>query len=410
MTESVLQPVDYAYGGSAVARDNDGRPVFIQGAVAGEKVRVFITVDKERFAHAYVTEVLEASAERVIPRCPHFGPCGGCHYQHMAYGEQLRAKHHIVHDQLQRIGGLSNINVAPVLPDKTPWEYNFETVFSPVIGGGLGYWSPRLREVIPISTCPITRPELLALFEDIDLDLPGLRKLTLRLDGEGAMLAALEIEDAEAPELAVDFPLSVALVLPDSTAASLIGEPYLVYPVKERVFRASPGSFFQPNLGMAAELVDVMLDLAALSGTERVLELYSGVGMLTAFLAQQALEVMAIEANSDAVIDMAVNLDDLDNVSLYHGFVEDVLPELAERPDLVVFDPGLNGLTARVIDQIAALSAPRLVYVSSELARMARDGRALAEKGYKLQMVQPLDMRPQSYQVDTVSLWVKPEA
>jgi 23S rRNA (uracil1939-C5)-methyltransferase len=199
-------------------------------------------------------------------------------------------------------------------------------------------------------------------------------------------------------------------MLPDSTAASLIGEPYLVYPVKERVFRASPGSFFQPNLGMAAELVDVMLDLAALSGTERVLELYSGVGMLTAFLAQQALEVMAIEANSDAVIDMAVNLDDLDNVSLYHGFVEDVLPELAERPDLVVFDPGLNGLTARVIDQIAALSAPRLVYVSSDLARMARDGRALAEKGYKLQMVQPLDMRPQSYQVDTVSLWVKPEA
>lgn len=407
MTELELKTINYAYGGSVVAHDDNGRPVFVQGALPGETVRAALTVDKERFAHAYVTEVVEASPARVTPRCPHYGPCGGCHYQHINYEEQLLAMRLVVGDQLQRIGGLKNVDILPVVASPDRWEYAYEAVFSPTDGGGLGYWSPRQREIIPIETCPITQPRIMTLFNDIDLDLPDLRKLTLRLDSQEEMLAALEVEDVEAPLLEVDFPVSVSIVLPDKTAASLIGDPHLIYEIKGRDFRVSPGCFFQPNLSMVEALVQIVIDFAGLAGGERVLELYSGVGLLTAFLAEQAGEVMAVEYNSDAVADMVVNLADLDNVALYHGLVEEVLPSIASRPDLIVVDPGRNGLAKPVVAQIGALAPQRLVYVGTDLARTARDSKELTNAGFTLVRVQPLDMRPQTYHIDTVSLWTK---
>ena len=407
MTDLELQTINYAYGGSVVARDDNGRPIFVQGALPGETVRAALTVDKERFAHAYVTEVLEPSPERIAPRCPHYGPCGGCHYQHVAYEEQLRAKQLVVQDQLQRIGGLKDVDILPVIGSPEPWEYAQEAIFSPTAVGDLGYWSPRQREVMPIESCSIIRPRIMTLFNDIDLDLPELRKLILRLDSEEEMLAALEVEDVEAPQLKTDFPVSVAIILPDKTAASLIGDHYLLYEIKDRSFRVSPGCFFHPNLDVAKKLVDTVLDFAALTGSEQVLELYSGIGLLTAFLAEGAFEVTAVEVNSDAVADLVVNLDHLDNVSLFQGLVEEVLPSIESRPDLLVVDPGRTGLARPVTAQIQSLSPQRLVYVGSDLARMARDSRALTDAGFTLVKVQPLDMRPQTFHIDTVSLWLK---
>jgi 23S rRNA (uracil1939-C5)-methyltransferase len=405
MIELKLHPTNYAFGGAVVAHDKNSRPIFVQGALPGETVRAVLTVDKDRYAHAYVTAVIEASSERTAPRCPHYGPCGGCSYQHIDYEEQLRAKQLVTADQLQRIGGLKEVEILPVIPSPEQWEYAHEAVFNPTAEGGLGYWSPRQHEVMPIDVCPITRPRIMSLFSDIDLDLSELRKVTLRLDSEEEILAALEVEDVEPPQLETDFPVSVAIVLPDKSAASLIGDHYLVYEVNERAFRVSPGCFFQPNLTMAEKLVDIVLDFAALTGTERVLELYSGVGLLTAFLAQGALDVTAVEVNHDAVADLAVNLDDLDNVALYHGLVEEVLPLIENQPDLLVVDPGRTGLAKPVTAHIKDLAPPRIIYVGSELARMARDSRALFDAGYTLDKVQPLDMRPQTYQVDTISLW-----
>ncbi|MEJ2752669.1 MAG: 23S rRNA (uracil-5-)-methyltransferase RumA, partial [Chloroflexota bacterium] len=115
----------------------------------------------------------------------------------------------------------------------------------------------------------------------------------------------------------------------------------------------------------------------------------------------------AVEVNSDAVADLAFNLNEMDNVSLYHGLVEEVLPSMDGRPDVLVVDPGRNGLARPVLEQIAAVVPPRLIYVGSDLARTARDSKALSEAGYILHKVQPLDMRPQTYQVDTVSLWLR---
>jgi 23S rRNA (uracil1939-C5)-methyltransferase len=323
----------------------------------------------------------------------------------MTYERQLQAKWEVVRDQLQRIGGFKNIAVQPVIPHPTPWSYLNDIEFSPVGDGRLGFWSPSEKQVIPIKECHIIHDRLEALFHDIDLDLPDLRKITLRRGSDDAMLAALEVNDVEPPQLETDFPVSVAIVLPDKTAASLIGDIYLIRAVKGRHFRVSPGCFFQP--GSADALVDTLIDYAQLSGTETVIDAYSGVGMLTAFLAEKAANVIGIEVNRDAVADTAVNLHHTDNVSLYEGWVEDVLPALDVQPELIVLNPPPQGLSRNASQAVLAKAAERLIVISSDIATLARDGKQFAKAGYKLATIQPIDLYPQTFHIDTVSLWTR---
>ncbi len=399
-----------AHGGTALGRETGGsargsRVIFVPYALPDEEVEVEIVAAKERYAQARLQRVLRPSPDRVTPPCPHFGVCSGCHFQHIEYGRQLALKEQIVHDQLARIGGLVSPPVQPVMPNPEPYGYRIDLTLSPTPDGGVGLWSASQRQVIPIETCLIARPELRQLLQDVDIALPNLRKVTLRVGDDLSLLAALEIEEAEPPEIDVDFPVSVALVLPDGTAANLIGDNYLVQAVRGRDFRVSAGVFFYPSPPATEKLVETVLSLAGLSGQETVLELYSGVGTLTAFLAAAAAEVIAVEANEDAVADMAVNLEDVDNVTVYEGVVEEILPLLAAQPDVVVVDPPEGGMPASVLQPLIQLAPTRLIYVSGDVATLARDARYLIRAGYRLVQVQPIDMEPQTYRILTVSLW-----
>lgn len=395
-----------ANGGAAMGRDANDRVVFVPLTIPGEQILVEIVEDRKRFARGRLEEIVEPSPDRVEPPCPHFGPCGGCHFQHINYPAQLRFKEEVVRDQLNRIGGLEKITVKPVLANPEPWAFATDITFSPTSDGRLGFWSPVKGQVIPINTCLIIRERLLGAYQDVDLELANLRKLTLRLGDDESLLAALEVEELEAPSLETDFPISVALVLPDGVAANLIGDNHIVRSVKGCDFRVSAGCFFYPSPTALELALDVILDYAALAGDEKLLELYSGVGTLTAFLAPKSATTTAIEVNPDAVADAAVNLYNLENVTLYEGLVEEILPLLEVKPDLMVVDPPPAGLPPTVIDEIVVKAPRKLVYISSDVATLARDGRRLAAKGYRPVEVQPIDMVPQNYQVLTISSWL----
>jgi len=273
-----------------------------------------------------------------------------------------------------------------------------------VVNGGLGFWSPAEKRVIPIETCPISHPALVELLQDIDLDLPGLRKLTLRVGDDEALLAAVEVDGVEPPALEADFPLSVVIVLPDDTAVNLFGDNFTIHSIKGRDFRVSAGCYLPPGAAGMELVVETVQRYARLSGQERVLELYSGVGILTAFLAAEAAEVVAVEVNPDAVADTAVNVE-ADNVSLYEGAVEDVLPELDIKPDVLVLHPPKEGLSREAAKLVAGYQPSRIVYASLDIATFARDGRAFERNGYRLVEIQPIDMRPQTFHVDMVGVW-----
>ena len=405
MTERRLTFTDIAHGGSAIGRDKNGRLHFVPYAIPGETAEVRITSQNSKFTRAELQRITAPSPDRIRARCPHYGACGGCHFQHIRYQKQLQLKQEVVRDQLQRLGGFKKAPIAPIISHPAPWHYRDDIEFSPAGDGRLGYWSPAQKQVIPIDTCPIIHSHLEALLHDIELDLPRLRKITLRLGTDEALLAAIEVDDVEPPELQADFPVSVAIVLPDKTAASLVGDFYLLKSAKGRDFRVSPGCYFQAS--NAAAVIDTILDYAQLSNQEVVIDAYSGVGLLTAFLAESAAAVIGIEVNEDAVADTAVNLHQTNNVSLYQGWVEEILPALDVQPHLIVLNPPAQGLSRDARYAVLSQAAKRLIYVSSDIATLARDGKQLAKDGYKLTAVQPIDRHPQTFHIDTISLWTR---
>lgn len=405
MESLTLELTDMANGGDALGRDEDGRVIFVPFAIPGETVRVEIVEDKGRFAHARLKEVVKPSPQRIEPRCPHFGVCGNCHWQHIEYEAQLAYKQEIVKDQLARIGHLEEVNVRPTLPNPEPWTYRTDVEFSPAPDGELGFWSSVLGEVMPVEVCYVIREPLLELFQDVDLTLPELRNLTLRLGDDDSLLVGLEVEGVEAPHLAVDFPVSAAMILPDGSAANLVGDNYVVKAVKGRNFRVSAGSFFYPSPPATGQLIDTVLAFGAFTGAETVCEAYCGVGTITAFLSERVAEIIGIEMAPDAVADAVYNLADTENVTLYEGGVAEVLAGIPIRPDVVVLDPPQDGLSREAVEEILKLGAPRIIYVSADPATLARDGRQLNEAGYDPQVVQPIDMKPQNFRAHSVSLW-----
>ncbi|MCO5182816.1 MAG: TRAM domain-containing protein [Anaerolineae bacterium] len=403
MQTETIKLQSMAHGGLALGRDSKGQIVFVPGGIPGERVRVAITQQGKR-REGQILTIEQVARERVPSRCAHFGVCGGCQLQHIEYGAQLRFKMQMVADQLERVGKLKKVSIRPIIPHPQPYHYRADLTFSPTNDGRLGLWSPGERRVIPIDDCHIILPQLRELFHDIDLDLSDMRKLTLRIDDDDAVLIALEINNVEPPELAADIPVSVTILFPDKTAATLIGEPFLYYGVKGREFRVSSGCEFVPSPALAGAWVDAVLRAARLSESDLVVDAYSGVGVLTAFLADSADAVVGIDINEDAINDAAVNLENTDNVSLILDSVEKTLPQLPEA-DVLVIDAPSEGISAEALRAIIDYGPARIIYSSANLGAFARDARLLHKAGYRLKDVQPIDMQPQTYHIHTIAAW-----
>ncbi|MBO9309049.1 MAG: class I SAM-dependent RNA methyltransferase [Chloroflexi bacterium] len=409
-----LELTTMAHGGSAIGR-HEGRAIFVPYAIPGERITARITQDKGRFAYAEGVMLLESSEARVQPHCPHFGPkrCGGCHWQHIDYAAQLSFKQQIVVDQLMRIGGIAAPPVSAVLPSPLQWQYRTHVTLHVTPDGQVGFFSAddQPQHIVPIQECHIIRPELQDLLECLDLEaLKGSNLSHIRLqvgtDGEERLIALSTLDDLP-PSVEIDLPLSVSFLAADGRPQTLIGTGKVHYSIKGRTFQVTAGSFFQANLSLTEQLVDLVLARLALQGKENVLELYSGVGLFTAFLAERAAFVTAVEGFPTAVDDADSNLSDLSNVTLIEGLVEDVLPELDEPFDAAVLDPPRSGVEATALDALAALSPPKIVYVSCDPATLARDAKRLLAKGYALQDVQPLDMFPQTYHIEAVATFMR---
>lgn len=398
-----------AYGGAAVGR-YQGRAIFVPYAIAGERVRAEVVEDRRRYANARLVEVLVPSPDRVQSPCPHFGPgpegpCGGCQWQHIAYPAQLRFKQQVLAEQLRRIGGFADPPLRPPVPSPSPWAYRNQARFGVDQQGRLGYRALNSHRIVPIRECHILDPRLLELFQSLDLDLPGLKSLTLRVGtASGELMMVMETEGDEPPELETDLPVSVVLHLRDGTSAVLVGNSDIVEEVAGRAFHISAGSFFQVNTPLAEAMVERVLSCLALKGTETVLDAYSGVGLFTAHIAPHAARVIAIEADPAAVTDAEINLDEFSHIELYQAAVEDVLPTLEVTLDAAVLDPPRAGCAPAVLDALIRLGPPRLVYVSCDPSTLARDCQRLAAGGYRLAEVQLFDLFPQTYHIESISL------
>jgi 23S rRNA (uracil1939-C5)-methyltransferase len=404
-----LHLTNMAHGGDALGR-HEGKVIFVPYAIPGEGALVEIVEDKGSYARAQLVEVLSPSPHRVDPPCPHFGPekCGGCQWQHIAYQAQLELKATVVGDQLARLGRLPDVPVNRTIPSASPWRYRNHVQFAVSDDGRLGFVATDGRRVESIEVCYLLHPLLEELFTALDLELPGLRRLSLRAGvNTGDQMILFETHDDEPPALESDLPVSCVLLLSDGTPVNLIGNNYLAEVVAGRRFRISATSFFQVNTAAAEELIRVVSEYLAPKGDEALLDAYCGVGTFALSLADKVGHVIGIEEDAGAVADARLNVAELANVEFIEGSVEGLLPQLDRRIDLALLDPPRQGCKPEALTALIELAPRRIVYVSCDPATLARDAGRLADGGYQLLEVQPVDMFPQTYHIESVALFEK---
>ena len=445
---------DLAYGGEGVGRA-DGYVVFVPGGLPGDRLQVRLVQARSRFGRGAIEAVIEPSPQRVEAPCPYFGRCGGCRLQHVAYPAQLAYKTKQVADALERLGGLRDVPLRPIIGAEEIFGYRNKmefTVARPRRGAGTEADSARgglvvgLHEterydaVLDIDRCLLQSDRMNALLAEaraffVDRGLTvyeqdtgeGLLRFLMLREGRhtGELMTNVVTSAPAVSELA---PLvarlqareagttSVILNVNPKKASVAVGvEEHLLGGrdhIRERVggltFRVSANSFFQTNTRQAERLFDLVVESTGLTGTETVIDLYSGTGAISLLLARRARWVYGVELAQAAVDDPGANAaaNGITNCTFLAGEVRFVLPSLIAKgvtAEVVVADPPRAGFHPKALHALITLGARRIVYVSCNPTTLARDLGELSRGGYRVEWVQPVDMFPHTPHIEAVA-------
>lgn len=436
-----------AFKGKGIA-SIDGFKVFVPDVAPGDVARVHLIKVKNNYAESKLLEVVEPSPDRVKPRCKHFDTCGGCKWQFLPYEKQTGIKEQHVRDAVERLAGLPGDLVLPIIANEDPWYYRnkMELSFGPGEKGMLGFYPPGYHyEVFDLEECYLQAPwmgELVKKVRDFmnERNVPVyssdtheglLRNLIIREGKHTGEVMVILVTSTGLFEYREEF---VKLFEADERISSLYwttiyqapgqptwresqllaGKEALTEKLRlengqELEFDILPEAFFQTNTKQAEVLYSKVVELAGLTGGETVFDLYCGTGTIGLFCAHKAKEVVGIEVNESAVDSARGNAkrNGITNASFYLGSVDKRLSTLKESPDVLIVDPPRSGLGDKVVEQCAAFGAKRIVYVSCNPTTMARDLAQFAEQGYQSKSVQPVDMFPQTYHIECVTLLEK---
>ncbi len=415
-------------GGVGVGR-HGRRTVYLPFTIPGETVIARALETADTFIRAEGITLVDSSADRVAPRCPHFGigRCGKCQWQHIDYPAQVLIKQDVFTEELER-GGLKNPPVRPIIASPKAWGYNHHMIFT--VGGDrtpipngvdedgepvflpnpslfLGFPSLDDGGLIPITECQILHPDLLDLYEQLDLDLTGLRRVKMQIGSDGATMLILTALESTAPQVETELRVSVNLILPDNEPMNLIGESHTRFKVHGHEFRVTAGSFFRANVDQVPALVDTVLNLLEPHHEDAVLDLYAGVGVFSAFIAPHVDLVSMVESYPPAVTDADKNLERFGNVDVFEGGVDSVLNALDEQYTAAVIDPPAQGISPDALSALTELGVERAVLIVDDARALAKEVKKFERAGYALRAIQPIDLAPQTWYVDAVALFTR---
>lgn len=438
----IIDIVDQGHEGQGVGKI-DGFTVFIEGALPGETVEAKIVKTASSHAFGKLLNILEQSQDRIQPFCDVYKRCGGCHIQHMSYEAQLRFKTHRVREAVNRIGGL-DVQINDTIGMSDPMNYRNKSQYPVGMQDGqvvMGFYAGRTHEIISGQHCSIQHfvgIEAAHAVRDFisEKKIPVydektgkgiVRHIVTRVGFEtGESMVVLSANSDKLPfagEL-VDY---VRSRVPEITSIVhninkkntnvvlgaknmvLYGRDHIIDRIGEFKFKISPLSFFQVNPVQTKVLYDKALEYAGLTGDETVFDLYCGIGTISLFLSQKARKVYGVELVEPAVKDAVENarLNEVSNVEFICGETEKVVPKMVRkgvRADVVVLDPPRKGCEESLLETVVEMKPERIVYVSCNPATLARDLKILDEKGYKAKEIQPVDMFPHTYHVESIVL------
>ena len=384
---------DVAFGGDGVARISDF-VLFVPFAVDADEVEIEISDLRKRYGKGRIVRILKPSPYRVAPPCPYYGRCGGCALQHITYPHQLELKKRQIEEALRRIACISFPPVAPVIPSPQPLGWRGKAEFH--LSGGsaktscIGLMAARSNRVIEVSGCLIVDESINRKYSTLKTDI---KIGSVLMPRERQVIWA--DEPGEAPTA-----VSIGTGKPPDVLRVVAGKKITV-----------PGrGFFQANMFLVERLVGEVVQMASLTGHETVIDLYGGAGLFSLFLAEKAGRLFCGEGDEEAVRCARINLNraGLTGVKCYHGDAAAILSREFVKPglkaDVIILDPPRDGCGEGVIGTLSALQPQRIVYISCNPATQARDVKLLASSGYCLEMVQPLDMFPQTAHIEAVAL------
>lgn len=439
----ILDIVGLGHSGEGIGK-YEGFTVFVPYGLPGERVEVIIIEVKKNYAKGKLKAVLGSSEARCQPRCSIYYECGGCQLQHMTYDEQLKVKRQTVIDAVARIGKLDDVLIHPTIGADDSWYYRNKMQFPVGRSNGeiaVGCFAQGSHTIINTEHCFIQHQEnnkIAQVMREIITELQistydertgcGIMRHILGRVGTatGAVMIVLVTATEELPykeriiaDLRKRIPNVVSIiqninpnrtnVILGSHTKTLWGQSTITDTLGEFTFHISARSFFQVNTRQAEILYNKAVEYAGLSGKETVLDAYCGTGTITLFLAGKAQQVYGIEIIEPAILDARYNaqMNQISNVEFIVGDAVEVMPRMFKegiRPQVIIVDPPRAGCEKQVLETFAAMQAERIVYVSCNPASLARDLAILEEYGYETKDIQPIDMFPHTYHVESVAL------
>jgi len=448
---------DLAMGGEGVGRSG-GQVIFVPDSVPGDELKVKLTELKKNFARGKIIDIVKPSPDRVAPKCPLSKDCGGCQWQNISYPAQLMYKTKIVRETLERLGKLK-VNVNDIIGMDEPWGFRNKIQYP--IGDAkremrdartvMGYYKQGTHEIVDIDNCMIEHPKLARAAKivkdvlnkyDYSARSKGLFKhLRARIGfGTGEVILTFVTSEKAIPG-AKEFikeivsrckkdninVVGICQNLNPRNTNVVLGEINWTIWGRDHIydrisgdqgiggsgteglkFKISNTSFYQTNPIQMQVLYDKALELAQLSGDETVIDAYSGIGTVALWFAKSARYVYGIEEVKQAVYDAAENADlnKIENCRFNLGKVEKLLPELKEG-DVLILDPPRGGCEEKVLKTIVKSKFRKIIYISCNPSTLARDMAYLSINGFKVDVVQPVDMFPHSFHIETVSRVVR---
>lgn len=413
--------VSLGKNGEGIA-DYQGKPLYIDGAIAGETVKAKIVEAKKTYFRAELLEILMPSADRVKPICPLFEKCGGCQIMHLQYSAQLHIKTKKVRDVFSAFQ--LSAEIFPCLPSPLPLGYR-NKIQLPMEGNSIGLYAKSSHTVVEIDSCFVHCSLGEEIFQNIRNILKRyqapiryiLIKTSIHLQEVLVTLVCLNDANLEkiAEEIMASSPFIKGVVVNINDTYSnkilgnryklLKGRPYILEKLENLTFRISSASFFQVNTHQAECIYKKAVELCCLKGTETIVDAFCGVGTLSLFFARQAAKVIGIECVADAIEDAKRNAIDneINNAEFYHAKAENFIQNL-DKIDIILLNPPRKGCEMRLLEQIHKLQPKKILYISCDPLSLARDLKILTSDGYGIQTVQPYDMFPQTMHVETLTL------
>jgi len=435
-----LNVIDLAFDGKAVAK-MDGKVVFLNAGLPGETVRARLTRSKRNFNEAIVLDILTKSDERIEPVCLHFAECGGCSWQDLKYSKQLEIKKNHVVSCIERIGALQNVLVRDVMASEEIFGYRNKMEFAFTLGL---HKRGSYADIFDLTECHLP-PEVFAKIVDWFREYVKRNHITVYdVDNHDGYIRFLVIRQAkktndlminivtnygELPDVAklvneitTAFPEITTIVHNQNGQRSnialgeketvLFGSGYISEKVMGQTFHIRANSFFQTNSHQAEKLYQTAFEMLQPNKKDSVLDLYCGTGTISICLAPKVDKVVGVEQVSDS-IKMAnenASLNNCSKVEFVESDVKDFLthqPENTEQFDIVVTDPPRSGMHPKVLKRLIQMSSEKILYISCNPATFARDAKEFVESGYKLPLVQPVDMFPHTRHIELAAVFYK---